>query len=203
MTLFFNDVEDNGVAEETLTDRQRAALDLVRKCAPPIPVEMPDGGTVAFPWGTKKEQIGRSIAALRNIRQKYPEYRELSDQDLATRIIAKYPVYRDVLGPFFASQTGLGAINAHVGLACRGRHEISPATLKTLGLWPSLFTRRRAATRTFQAAVGLVVLLWTILYSIRWIVRGFGPEEKSIMMIITLIVGMLVSAATAHAECAW
>ena len=42
-----------------------------------------------------------------------------------------------------------------------------------------------------------------MLYSIRWIVRGFGPEEKSIMMIITLIVGMLVSAATAHAECAW
>jgi len=201
-TLFF-DVEAKRVAEERLTDRQRAALDLVRKCAPPITVEMPDGKRATFPWGVKTKQIERSLVVLQNLRQKYPEYSDLTDQDLARRIIAKYPMYRDVLSPISASYAPLEALYGDLGQACPGRNEVSSATLKTLGLWPSGFTRLKAGTRASQAAIGLVALLWTMFYTVRWIVRGFGPKERSIMMIITLIACMLVSTVTAHAECAW
>lgn len=37
-------------------------------------------------------------AALYRLRQKFPEYRDLSDQEAALRVIKLYPVYEDLLG---------------------------------------------------------------------------------------------------------
>ena len=137
---------------------------------------MPDGKKAAFPWGMKREQIDRAIVALRNLRQKYPEYEDLTDQDLARRIIARYPMYGDVLGPVSESPTGLAALNAELGLTCPGRDEISSATLKILGLGPSWFTRLGAGTQATQIAALLVVLLWAAFYVLRWIVHGFAER---------------------------
>lgn len=41
-------------------------------------------------------------AALQKIRQKYPEYADLSDQELARRVLAKYPQYSDLVGEYIA-----------------------------------------------------------------------------------------------------
>src|SRR3972149_10421798 len=39
-----------------------------------------------------------SQEALTEFRQRYPQYRDLTDGDLAQKLIAKYPQYRDLLG---------------------------------------------------------------------------------------------------------
>jgi hypothetical protein len=54
-------------------------------------------------------------AALQKLRQKFPEHRNLSDQELALRVIKLYPVYEDLLGDI-ARESGPALVASYVTL---------------------------------------------------------------------------------------
>jgi hypothetical protein len=51
---------------------------------------------------SKTEAPSDGLAALKNIRAKYPQHADMKDQELASAIVKKYPAYKDVLGDIAA-----------------------------------------------------------------------------------------------------
>jgi hypothetical protein len=91
-----------------------------------------------------------SAMVMRNLRAKYPEYGDMTDQALAAAVVKKYPQYQDVLGDI-----------AHPPNVVVAKENLTRRIL-TVGLW------------------GLVpfAVVWAAFFFLRWILMGFRGAER-------------------------
>lgn len=105
------------------------------------------GEVLPIPGEEKVESPNKVIA---NIRQKYPQYGDMTDQQLSAAIIKKYPQYKDVLG----AESQPNETVSNVGKLYRGAHNaLSYLPRKAfegtgqLDVWSGIKTQEQADAR--------------------------------------------------------
>jgi hypothetical protein len=90
--------------------------------------------------GPKAETPSDGPTVLKNLRSKYPQYSDLSDQALASSIVKQYPTYRDVLGdiatPPNLLQRGWRAYQGRVESALKGKSDLAESAKQATGYAP-------------------------------------------------------------------